>query len=358
MKTKVRWLIKAPSSYNDYLFNEITSSNKYDLVVYYEKDNLSMYPWKETVINFYKRDRSSEFLRKFNLLISALFERDIFFVVGGWGGIFPLSILFILNLRSKKYAIWVDSQNLKQKRSTLKKIVRKTLLKVIYNKAPLFLATGKMAIDNLTSDGCVDTKIINFPYAVDRSRYNKNLNLSLNKPIVFLSVGRLQLDLKGYDLAIKALYILKNSSKLEFKYFIAGDGPDRAKLSRLISELNLEKEIKLVGWLEQNEVVDFYKKGDVFLHPAIFEPYGTVVQEAISSGLLVIGSDKTGAVVDLITSGKNGYIHKTNDINDIVDKINLFLKIKDNGKVMLAESYKISDNFDAQLLINKMHYFV
>lgn len=64
-------------------------------------------------------------------------------------------------------------------------------------------------------------------------------------------------------------------------------------------------------------MVDFYKKEIFLLHPAIFESYGTVVQEAISSGLLVIGTDKTG-----------------------------------------TESYKISDNFDAQLLINNMHYFV
>ena len=216
------------------------------------------------------------------------------------------------------------------------------------------MATGKMAIKNLESDGCNKSKIINFPYVVDRARYNKNMSFKLHDPIVFLSAGRLQLDLKGYDQTIRALSILKESINLEFRYLIAGDGPDRDELIKLINQLNLENEVELVGWLEQNEIVDFYKQGDVFLHPAIFEPYGTVIQEAISSGLLVIGSDQTGAVVDLITSGKNGYIHKTNNINDIVKQVDIFLKSNATSKEIFTESYKISNNFDAKFAINKL----
>jgi len=357
LRKKLRWVVKSPSSYNDYLFNEIELSEKYDLIVSYEEDSLSIYPWKEKVVNVYKKDGKNKFLRKFHLLISAFFERETFFIVGGWGSLFLLSLIFILNIRSRKYAIWLDSQNLNQKRSIAKERIRKLLLSIIYKRTPLFLATGRMAIKNLVSDGCSKSKIINFPYVVDSTKYNRNISFELHDPIVFLSAGRLQLDLKGYDLTIKALSILKKRANLKFKYLIAGDGPDRGELIKLINQLHLENEVKLVGWLEQSEIVDFYKQGDVFLHPAIFEPYGTVIQEAISSGLLIIGSDQTGAIVDLITSGKNGYIHKTNDINDIIKHISIFLKSHTNKRGLLAESYIIADNFDAKFSIDKLEKY-
>ena len=119
LKRKIKWVVKSPSSYNDYLFNEIELSKKYDLKVFYEENSLSIYPWKEKTANVYKRDEKNKFLRRLYLLISALFEKETFFIVGGWGSLFLLSFVFVLNLRSRRYAIWLDAQNLNQKRSIL-----------------------------------------------------------------------------------------------------------------------------------------------------------------------------------------------------------------------------------------------
>ena len=88
--------------------------------------------------------------------------------------------------------------------------------------------------------------------------------------IRILTIGRL-VDVKGYDLAIKACYKLK-SKGYNFKWYVIGEGNLKSKLENMIKEFQLEDTFILLG-IYQNPYV-FLKQCDIYVQPSRFEGYG------------------------------------------------------------------------------------
>jgi 1,2-diacylglycerol 3-alpha-glucosyltransferase len=87
---------------------------------------------------------------------------------------------------------------------------------------------------------------------------------------------------------------------------LVGDGPLRAVLCRLISDLRLGGHVHLPGFVQYRELPAYYALADVFVHASITEQWGLVVNEAMATGLPVIVSNRCGCVPDLVAEGKNG----------------------------------------------------
>ena len=80
------------------------------------------------------------------------------------------------------------------------------------------------------------------------------------------------------------------------------------------------KKIINVGPVSYNEVFSFYEAADVFCLPALYEPFGLVYLEALSTGLPIVGSMGTGAD-EIISKGKNGFLCKKRNPKDIASAI-------------------------------------
>ncbi|MDR0111108.1 glycosyltransferase, partial [Acinetobacter baumannii] len=78
---------------------------------------------------------------------------------------------------------------------------------------------------------------------------DKNIILSnqvnLNQKII-LAVGRLN-EQKDYPNLLKAISLLKENSSEDFKLLIAGDGEQKKAIEELISKLNLDNDVILLG---------------------------------------------------------------------------------------------------------------
>jgi 1,2-diacylglycerol 3-alpha-glucosyltransferase len=88
---------------------------------------------------------------------------------------------------------------------------------------------------------------------------------------------------------------------------LLGDGPLRADLCRLISDLGLHGNVHLPGFVQYRELPAYYALADVFVHASITEQWGLVVNEAMATGLPVIVSNRCGCVPDLVAECKNGF---------------------------------------------------
>lgn len=64
--------------------------------------------------------------------------------------------------------------------------------------------------------------------------------------------------------------------------------------------------VYLPGWRTHAELPRFYAHAGAFVHPAISEPWGLVVNETTASGLPVLLSPGTGAAATLLVTGRNG----------------------------------------------------
>ncbi|MFS0596017.1 glycosyltransferase family 4 protein [Peribacillus frigoritolerans] len=131
---------------------------------------------------------------------------------------------------------------------------------------------------------------------------------------VILSVGELNKN-KNHETVIKALAKLNNSNVY---YVICGQGVLKDYLIKLIKELGLETQIKLLGY--RKDIGEICKVSDVFAFPSFREGLSVSLMEAMASGLPVVCSDIRGNS-DLIEDRKGGYLIKSNDVTGYVDAI-------------------------------------
>lgn len=127
---------------------------------------------------------------------------------------------------------------------------------------------------------------------------------SLNQLPVILTVGRLD-DRKGYkghDRIIPIIARLKARGH-PARYLIAGEGPDRPRLERMVSEAGIEELVTFLGFVPDEDLPDLYRAADVFALPSTGEGFGIVFIEAMACGTPAIGLDVGGALDALTPFG-------------------------------------------------------
>lgn len=113
------------------------------------------------------------------------------------------------------------------------------------------------------------------------------------------------------------LFLIKVVKKLTLpvKLIFCGDGPLKSKITT-----HAIIHPPVFGKAKQQ----LYSQADIFVHPALHEGLSLVVLEAMACGLPVVIS-KGFSAPELIDHGKTGYLAKTNDVKDWVDKLNLLI---------------------------------
>ena len=174
--------------------------------------------------------------------------------------------------------------------------------------------------DNIVtiSDLCIQSLNNVFPDYKDKFRMLPNLSSAdsirrmaeTEDPIeykgqknILLSIGRLE-DQKGFDLAVKAAKILKDN-KVEFCWFIIGQGELEHSLKSMICENGLEDVFKLIG--VRKNPYPYIKNCLIFVQPSRYEGKSIVLDEAKILEKPIVVTNYT-TVYDSITDGLSGSI--------------------------------------------------
>lgn len=335
---KIHWLAWQPTPYNASFFREISKDSGIDLFVHYRVSNERFLPWQSDLTNGYanRTRQNNKLISKFNIkLISTVFnETNAIYVVAGWPGFVSKLVFLILILSNRKYIYWTDTGGLPKKKllyylTTFKiylfmvYLIRVIALYFVFSTAESVMITSKMGCQKVLNLGFSSDKIVHLPYFINIKEYTDNLD-DKKLPFKFVSCGRL-IKRKGYDIAIKAFSIVKKEVNVPFEYRIIGIGPQKAFLEELCLHCGLNKYIQFVGWKEPQYVKEILFQSNAFIHPARKEPFGVVILEAMASGLPILGSESTGAVLDRVIDGKNGFIHSVGDERQLANQIKTFL---------------------------------
>lgn len=162
-----------------------------------------------------------------------------------------------------------------------------------------------------------------------------------------VSVGRLAKP-KAFDLAIETAHCLKKR-KVDFSWFIIGEGSERKYLEGLIEKKGLKDTVILLGFRENP--YPYIKFCDIYVQTSLFEGLGrTLIEASILSKPIV--STNFPTVYGIIEDEKTGLIAEMN-AEDIAGKIERLILNPDlkNG---LVESLKRQINTDKEITLRKV----
>ena len=71
------------------------------------------------------------------------------------------------------------------------------------------------------------------------------------------------------------------------------------------------------GFRQIDELPRFYAHAGCFVHPAMEEPWGLVINEAMACGLPVLSSRNVGAAEELVENGVNGWTFDPTDVQGL-----------------------------------------
>ena len=216
--------------------------------------------------------------------------------------------------------------------------LRSQIAKYVLPRAQSLRCVSQRLKKQLISDfGVAAEKITVVPIHSKLTINNYQLRIKESKNnFVFLTVGRL-VPVKNIGLQIEALAELtKHYPKTEL--WIVGQGPERKNYELRITNYELAKNVKLLGW--KGDVDSFYNQADAFVLTSNFEGWGMAVVEAASFGLPIIMTD-VGIAGEVIKNGESGLIIPLGDKKKLVE---VMIKLIENARLRasLAESAKLA----------------
>lgn len=129
------------------------------------------------------------------------------------------------------------------------------------------------------------------------------------------------LKLKHPELPVKLAARLKKKG-YNFVIDMFGSGEELDKTKQLTVKLEVEDVVKFCGNSPNDEILSEMSKHEIFLFTSDKnEGWGAVLNEAMSCGCAVVGSDKIGSVPFLIEDDVNGLIFKSENIDSLEAKV-------------------------------------
>lgn len=125
----------------------------------------------------------------------------------------------------------------------------------------------------------------------------------------FLSMTRL-VPRKNVATLIRAYDAYRGlvASREPWELVICGSGDEERRLRALAAELGIAAGVHFPGFVPYEALGAWYGLAQAFVHPALIEPWGLVINEACAAGLPILCSTTVGACDALVREGRNGFV--------------------------------------------------
>ena len=142
----------------------------------------------------------------------------------------------------------------------------------------------------------------------------------------------------------------------DFSMKLIGGGEEEENLKQLIVQYDLSSHVELCGYMDPNTVRMHMERAGIFLFTSDKrEGWGAVLNEAMNSGCAVVSADEIGATPYLVDNGKNGFIFKSGDVEELYEKTKFLLDSPHTQERLGREAYRtITDLWNAGTAANRL----
>jgi D-inositol-3-phosphate glycosyltransferase len=178
---------------------------------------------------------------------------------------------------------------------------------------------------------------------IDRDEARRKIGYGPGRLLLF--VGRLE-RLKGVDVAIRALALLRDRAHDDVRLLILGedsregDESEKDRLKEVAAAAGVRDRVDFLGSVAHHELPFFYSAADVCVMPSYSESFGLVGLEAQACGRPVVGSGVTG-LRSVVRDEVSGYLLDSHDpamyaerIGRLLDNPELALQMGRRGRLL------------------------
>jgi glycosyltransferase involved in cell wall biosynthesis len=144
----------------------------------------------------------------------------------------------------------------------------------------------------------------------------------------------------------------KHSRKICWR--IAGRGPLETQLRAIDWPANVR--LEFLGSKSYRELPRYYEDADAFVMPSLSDEWGLVVNEAMASGLPVLGCTGAQSVEELVVSGRSGWTYAPQDDAALRGQLSQLLSSSPEELAAMGEeaqrvALEMSDEFVASAML-------
>lgn len=233
------------------------------------------------------------------------------------GNSYPCGWLFLKLPRGRRWVNYVlgEEMTMNLEYGPIARWFKRTQLEAL-RRSWLNIAISRFSADKVAeAAGAPREHTVFLPCPVDTRRFRPPVDREADRrqfgwtgKTVLLTVARL-VDRKGIDNVLRALHAARSLPE-DFRYVIAGTGPQEKSLRAMCAEFGIEDCVEFMGFVADDLLPNVYGAADLFIQAnravdGDTEGFGIVYLEANACGLPVIGGT-AGGTADAIEEGVSG----------------------------------------------------
>lgn len=186
-----------------------------------------------------------------------------------------------------------------------------------------------------------DVRLLQYGFDYGRFRSDTIRAPSPGEPLRIINVGSFQ-EKKNQIFIVRIADELRKAG-LDFQVDLLGDGALRPTVQQAVERMGLQDRIFLRGNVDRVE--DWLRRSHVYLHTAVYEPFGLVLLEAMAAGLPCVVLDGKGNR-DILQHGRNGFVFEAQDAGAFAACLGELARSPESYTAMASHARAFASDFD------------
>ena len=231
----------------------------------------------------------------------------------------PTAIQTLRAVHRMRRPLVVTVHGVLAKRGVASEILQRVWLhlvgRLLWRNATVVLCLTSSDASELRRYGCPRSKIRIIPNGVDVNRFRATGSLDGN---VLVWAGRFVPE-KGLIYLVEALHLVAKRYPA-VRLVMAGDGPERERISHLVRQRGLDANVSFLGSVSWSRMPEVFNSGSIFLIPSLKEGMPYALLEAMACARAIVASS-IPAMRSLLTHRKEGLLVPPGDPRALADAI-------------------------------------